>query len=198
MLSRSIPQNIPYVGMDASSSLIQFAQGRSQHRHHRFIVKDLTKKIDLGEKFTHCTLLFVLQNIEDPASVIQIASSHLELGGSLFIVLNHPCFRIPRQSHWGIDEEKKLQYRRIDSYLSPQKIPIQTHPGKNSRVMTWSFHHPLSTYVTLLRSEGLLVSHIEEWVSHKKSVGGRAKMENRAREEIPLFLTLVAKKTSPA
>ena len=36
----------------------------------------------------------------------------------------------------------------------------------------------------------------EEWISDKRSMGKRAGMENRAREEFPLFLAILAKKSS--
>jgi hypothetical protein len=107
--------------------------------------------------------------------------------------MNHPCFRVPRQSSWGVDEQKKLQYRRIDRYMEPLKIPIQTHPGQGDKSpQTWSFHHPLSTYVEGLSKSGFVIEKIEEWLSDKLSTGGKAKMENRSRLEFPLFLTIYA------
>jgi hypothetical protein len=46
----------------------------------------------------------------------------------------------------------------------------------------------------MLTDNGLIIETIEEWVSNKKSTGAKALMEDKARKEIPLFLTLVAKK----
>jgi hypothetical protein len=37
----------------------------------------------------------------------------------MVLLLTHPCFRVPRQSGWGWDEQRKLQYRRVDRYLTP-------------------------------------------------------------------------------
>lgn len=93
-------------------------------------------------------MILSLQNMEDPFSALKNVGSHLDGGGKLVIVMNHPCFRIPRQTHWGVDEGKKLQYRRLDMYMSDLKIPIHAKPskGKKSEV-TWSFHHPLSAYM---------------------------------------------------
>ncbi len=75
------------------------------------------------------------------------------------------------------------------------KIPIQAHPskGKDSPV-TWTFHHPLSSYFQWLNATGFTVETMEEWVSTKESEGKNAKMENRSRAEFPLFLTIVANK----
>jgi len=36
---------------------------------------------------------------------------------------------------------------------------------------------------------------MEEWISDKKSTGAKARMENRSREEFPLFLALLAQKS---
>ncbi len=144
--------------------------------------------------FTHATIILALQNVAHPEAVLQNAARHLQPGGTLVIVLNHPCFRIPRQTHWGIDAPKKLQYRRIDRYLSPLKIPIQAHPSQKERsATTWSFHRPLSAYSRFLTDAGFSIIQIEEWISDKISTGKAAKMENRARAEFPLFLTFKAR-----
>lgn len=198
ILSRQIPSSVPYLGVDISASLIHFAKERAKGRLRRFIEADLNKPLDLPPKsYTHATLILSLQNIEDPQGPLNNAAHLLKKGGKLFIVLNHPCFRIPRQTSWGIDDKKQIQYRRIDRYLSPLKIPIQTHPGKKaSEEQTWSFHYPLSTYSKCLHQAGFVIEEIEEWCSDKKSMGSKAKMEDLSRREFPLFLTIVSSMNS--
>jgi hypothetical protein len=94
-----------------------------------------------------------------------------------------------------VDEENKIQYRRIDRYFTPMKIPIQAHPSQGQEsTTTWSFHHPLSDYTHWLHEAGFSINLIDEWCSDKESIGRTAKMENRARQEIPLFLTIAAQK----
>jgi hypothetical protein len=79
--------------------------------------------------------------------------------------------------------------------LTPLKIPISTHPVKGEEsATTWTFHFPLSAYFHWLNEAGLKVILLEEWASDKKSTGPKAKMENRARIEFPLFLTVIAQK----
>ncbi|MBS0649270.1 MAG: class I SAM-dependent methyltransferase [Verrucomicrobia bacterium] len=193
VLSRHLPVDVDYTGIDASPSLIQQAKKRSKKSFH---VADITKPLHLNlPPFSHATLILVIQNLEDHKKAIENAFRFLKPGGKLLIVMNHPCFRIARQSSWGVDEPKKLQYRRLDLYMSSLKIPIQTKPsaGEKSET-TWSFHHPLSTYFQALAKTGFLVATLEEWVSDKKSTGPKARMENRSREEFPLFLALLAVK----
>ncbi|MBM3193131.1 MAG: class I SAM-dependent methyltransferase [Chlamydiae bacterium] len=191
-LQEHIPSSVRYTGVDASKSLINLAKKR---REGSFEVHDLTKPLSLKEKdFTHITLILSLQNMGPPDVVLKSAKEHLAKDGSIFIVLNHPCFRVPRQTSWGIDEAKKIQFRRIDRYLTPLIIPIAMAPSKKEESeVTSSYHYPISTYINILGDLSLGVTHMEEWISDKQSSGKFAKMENRSREEIPLFLLLQAR-----
>lgn len=193
VLARKLPKEIPYTGIDLSPSLIQAAkrQGKGE-----FLVADICKPLPLKEcAFTHATILLALQNVAFPDRALKHLSPHIQKGGELVIVLNHPCFRIPRQSGWEIDEKQGLQFRRINRYLSPMKIPIQMHPGSGKKSeQTWSFHYPLSYFSRWLSENGFAITHLEEWTSPKKSTGKRAKMENLARSEFPLFLAIKAVK----
>lgn len=193
VLQRRIPKETNYVGIDSSKALVASAKKMSDAN---FIVADACKTLPLGQTdFNAACFILSLQNMENPDLAIQNAASHLKTKGKLLIVLNHPCFRIPRQSHWGFDDQMKVQYRRMNLYMSPQKIPIQTNPGsKKDSATTYSFHNPLSSYITWLSKNGLATTAIEEWCSDKKSVGAKAKIEDRARHEFPLFLAILAEK----
>jgi ubiquinone/menaquinone biosynthesis C-methylase UbiE len=193
VLGRAIPKNINYTGFDIARSLIEEAKKFDRSANHTYLMGDATKELPLGEwKFTHAAIVLALQNIEDADSVISNIQKHLLPNGKLVIVLNHPCFRIPRQSSWGIDETNKLQYRKINRYMSPLKIPITTHPGEQSSPMTWTFHNPLSFYTQILSKHGFVIDVLEEWTSDKESVGKARRMENRSRSEFPLFLAIRA------
>lgn len=195
VLARNLPPHVPYWGVDLASSLIMEAKKKSRKNQH-FLVGDICKPLPVDKKdFTHAAILLALQNVAHPDQALLNASHHMKVGGVLALVLNHPCFRIPRQSAWGMDASKKLQYRRVDSYLSPQKIPIQMHPSKGkASETTWSFHHSISDFSRFLADAGFAILLIEEWASDKTSTGPTAKMENRARAEFPLFLTFLAQK----
>jgi SAM-dependent methyltransferase len=177
-------------GVDASRRLIQTAQRR--WRGPRFLVGDA---LSLEGSFDALVCLLALQNMAPLADIVRSMARVLKPGGRLIWVLNHPCYRIPRQSGWGFDEKRRLQFRRVDRYLSPMRIPIQMHPGAAPDVRTWTFHHPLSAYFSALGSCGLAVDALEEWVSERSSQAGpRARAEDSARAEIPLFLALRARR----
>lgn len=198
VLARFLPKDVYYQGVDIARSLIDFAQSQDKGKNHYYTIADVTKPLPIVKKdFTHATIILALQNLERPDLAIANATHHLIKDGKLLIVLNHPCFRIPRQSSWEIDEKNKLQYRRINRYFSPLRIPINMHPGNGAKSpLTWSFHYPLAFYSEFLFKHGFLIEKIEEWVSDKKSVGDAAKMENRGRSEFPLFMAILAIKAN--
>jgi len=190
VLLEALPKGISYHGVDLSRDLIAQAKKRGGN----FTVADICEPLSLGN-FTHVTAILCLQNVPRADLAIQNAADHLKKGGNFTFVLNHPAFRIPRQTHWEVDEKQKLQYRRINRYLSPLEIPIQMQPSKGEKsVQTWSFHHSISDFSLWLNQAGFVIQLIEEWISPKKSTGKNAKMEDRARMEFPLFLAIKALK----
>ncbi len=195
VLANHLPKNTTYFGLDSAASLVNLAKQNSKNKNHQFFIHDVTRPYPFHyTDFTHAIFILSLQNIEQGSQAILEASRHLKPGGTLAIVLNHPTFRIPRQTSWQIDPQNKTEYRRIDRYLSPIKIPITTHPGQPDSNVTWTFHHPISDYIHWLKEAGLKVTSIEEWSGDKTSVGRAARMENRARAEFPLFMAILAQK----
>lgn len=196
VLARHLPKDVDYVGVDQSSALIESA--KKMTKQGQFFVADACEKLPLENKtFERATFIMSLQNMERGKEAIANAAKHLSAKGKMVLVLNHPCFRIPRQSGWGVEEQKKLQFRKIESYMSAQKIPILTNPGKKEEsANTYSYHHCLTDLSSWLKAAGLLIETVEEWCSDKKSEGKNAKMEDRARKEIPLFMALVATRLS--
>lgn len=188
---RTLPRDVHYTGIDISPELIQQATKLSISKIHQFFVADATQPLPItAQSYDHAASILALQNLQDAASAIANLAQSLKKGGDLVIVLNHPCFRIPRQSSWETDPQNKLEYRRVNRYLSPLEIPINAHPGVKNSPVTWSFHQPISYYVNALSDAGCAVTRMEELVSDKASTGKAAKAENRARAEFPLFLAI--------
>jgi ubiquinone/menaquinone biosynthesis C-methylase UbiE len=196
ILARQIPANIAYTGIDISPSLLKNAQQTDRNRLHEYLVGDALKPLPTKKHdFTHAAIVLAIQNFEEPVLALKNVAKHLAMNGRLVIAMNHPCFRILRQSSWKVDEAQKIQYRRIDRYSSPMKFPIQAHPSKGQQsATTWSFHYPIADYSRWLYEAGFAIELIEEWHSNKVSTGKVAKMENRSREEFPLFLAIRAVK----
>lgn len=187
------------VGVDISPELIAAAQKRTSAEQ----VSGATYFVASAEQVSAVksasmdivTVILSLQNIANVQATVRECMRVLKSDGRLFIVMNHPAFRVSKESGWGWDEEKKVQYRRIDQYLSEAKIKIDMHPGEKQRVYTTTFHRPLQFYFKSLNKAGLAVTRLEEWISHRQGPKGRKfAASERARKEIPLFLFLDVRK----
>jgi SAM-dependent methyltransferase len=142
------------------------------------------------------TAVLTMQNMEHFNRVCKEVARVLTPHGRVVVVLNHPAFRIPKESSWGWDREDGVpgggvQYRRVDTYLTPYKAAIDMHPGAKTGDVTYSFHRSLQDHMKGFAKAGLAITRLEEWISHRKSEPGpRQRAEDIARKEIPLFLAL--------
>ncbi len=184
-----------YTGVDVSDQLLKAAR-----KHHkgagRFLAGDARRLQDVPElraaRFEAVVFLLSLQDIDPLSDALDSAHWALKDGGRLVIVMTHPAFRIPRQSGWGWDENRKLQYRRIDRYLTSLPVPMKAYTGQKSGT-TISFHRPLSDYINGLGERGLLVDALREIPTYKQARHHpRASAENLANAEIPVFAALRA------
>lgn len=186
------------VGVDASPRLLEMARQRHSGEG-TFLLGDarrLTEIPGLREgSFDAVVFLLSLQDMDPLEPALAGASWALRSTGRVVLLLTHPSFRIPRQSGWGWDEGRKLVYRRIDRYLTPLPVPMKPYPGKEQRGVTRSFHRPLEAYVNGLASQGLFVDRLEE-IPVQRIVAGQAdsRADKLARQEIPLFLGIRARK----
>ncbi len=182
-------------GIDISEELINIAKRNSPN-----IAYFVSSADDLNafseSQFDVITITLALQNIEKISQVFKECYRVLKKGGRLVLVLNHPILRIPHKTSWGFDVEKKIQFRRLDSYLSESKHEIIMNPSKKDGIKTISFHRPLQVYVKNLANAGFTIHRLEEWTSHKVSEEGSKKViEDTARKEFPLFMCLECKVT---
>lgn len=186
-------RGIDVTGVDAADELIRAARSRGP-AEIKYLLGDVRDLSDLqAAEFDAAACVMAIQNIHPLPPVFHSIARLLKPTGRLIMVMMHPCFRGPKESSWGWDATAGVQFRRVDRYLIPRKTPIVTHPGSNPDQYTWTFHRPLEAYAKALRQAGFVIDALEEWASHKKSTSGpRAPAENRAREEIPMFLALRA------
>ena len=172
-----------YTGVDTSPKLLAFAR-----RHHgriaRFIEADATALIS-DARFAPASVdvvsfLLSIQDIAPLDGALRSAAWVLRSGGRIAILMTHPCFRVPRQSGWGWDASRRLQFRRVDRYLTKLDVPMKPYGGGRSG-STRSYHRPLAEYINGLAAHGLLVDRIDE-------------IPGLTDREIPLFLGLRAVK----
>ncbi|HHX64811.1 MAG TPA: class I SAM-dependent methyltransferase [Chloroflexi bacterium] len=184
-----------YTGVEVSPRLLHLARQR-HGRCGRFIHGDVRRLSSLPDlhagAFDGVVFMLSIQDMNPLHEALAAAAWALRPRGRLVMLMTHPCFRIPRQSGWGHDDERNLTYRRVDSYLTPLRIPVKPY-GKGRRGTTISYHRPLSEYINALAGCGLLIDSLREITSYKNP-DDRA--ERRANAEIPLFLGLRAVKLS--
>jgi len=181
-------------GTDISKELIDLANKNSPESIKYFVSS--AQKIIFAENntFDKLTIILAAQNMESFGVTLKECSRILKSGGKLFLVLNHPAYRIPKKSDWGFDENRNIQYREVESYMSEIMTKIDMNPGEKDprkKEYTVSFHKPLQSYFRDFNGSGFCVERLEEWISNKKSQGGlRQKAEDKARKEIPLFMCI--------
>ncbi|MFH1145988.1 MAG: methyltransferase domain-containing protein [bacterium] len=192
-------QGANVIGVDIAAELLLLAKKKikSDIEHAaEFYVSSADDLRHIKDKSVDkITIIMAIQNIDNVNGVFKECQRVLKDKGSLHIVMNHPCFRVPQQTAWEWDETRHTQYRQVNRYLSELKIKIAMHPGKDPGAMTISFHRPLQYYFKMLKKNNFAVIGLEEWISNKQSgKGPRQQAEDRARKEIPLFLTLTVGK----
>ncbi len=200
------------VGIELSKSLVEEAKKKYPDvKFHAGSAESMSFLTGAGCDKAVATL--ALQNMDNPHKVLAECARVLKTSGKLYIVMTHPAFRVLKNSEWGWDPAPESatrsrygassvggrMYRKIYAYLSESKEKITMHPSMEQagapEGYTVSFHRPLQTYFKLLKNSGFAVTTLEEWESNKKSEPGpRAKAEDVARREIPLFLFLEAEK----
>ncbi len=185
-------------GLDIGRELVLIAKQKDSQS--KYLVGNAEKMESITSAyFDAAVIVLALQNIKNYQNAISEIARVLKPGGRLLVVLNHPAFRIPKKSFWGYDEEAKIQYRKLDGYMSEFSKAMDMHPGKKistSLKTTFSYHRPLQVYFKAFNKAGLVVTNLEEWISNKKSDSGpRANAENVARIEFPLFMAIMLKKS---
>jgi ubiquinone/menaquinone biosynthesis C-methylase UbiE len=185
------------LGVDASKRLIDAARHRAAEGNIRYVVADARALGELADgSFDAAACIMAVHDLDPIEPLFCELARAMKSGGRAVIVCMHPCFRIPRQSSWGWDEERKTQYRRLDRYNSVLSVPIATHPGSDPNEHTVFFHRPLAAYINALGAAHLHIDACEELLSHHVSQpGGHSRGENRARQEFPVFLALRAVKS---
>jgi ubiquinone/menaquinone biosynthesis C-methylase UbiE len=189
------------LGVDASEKLIEAANSRSTQRT-QYQVHDAEQLESLETEFAPfdaAVCVMALMNIDDLEAVMRGVFSKLRPGGRFVCVISHPAFRVMGGSAWGWAHDERttqpVQFRRVDQYLGSSRSRIVMNPGEVAQgkpaITTTTHNRPMSAYINAGTGAGLLVRSCEEWTSNRESEPGpRAKAENHARKEIPLFMAL--------
>ena len=192
LLSSIVDAGASYVGIDASKILIRRAISRYGKGFQ--VIHGNAERLGrhgIGAPVDAAMFLLSIQDMPSLDGVIRAVKSSLAPRGRIVIVMTHPCFRIPRMSGWGIDQGRKLVFRRVDGYITSRKIPVQLH-GRNS-VRSYSYHRPLQDYVSALRRSGFRIdAFIERSMTKEQHSRLNARGQGRHNEDIPVLLGIRA------
>lgn len=185
------------VASDLSKKLIETAKKDSKEKVLFYITPAHRAQFLKDNTIDTIVIVLAIQNIENVNEVLVECKRILKKDGRIVLVLNHPAFRIPQASDWHF--ENGIQSRIVSKYLSESKISIDMTPGEKNpkkKISTITFHRSLQYYMKLFSKNGLAITRLEEWISHKQSgLGPRQNAEDKSRKEIPMFMCLEIKKT---
>lgn len=182
--------------VDASARLIAAAKRRhGRVRDARFLVGDARRLrsvsgLEAGQ-FDAATFLLSIQDMDPLDDVVASVDWALRPAATVVLLMTHPAFRQPRHSGWGVDEGRKLTYRRVDAYLGELAVPMKSLGGGPP---TRSFHRPISAYVNAFANAGFATDAMLEIpdLPPGRRPGKVARGDERASQEIPIFLALRA------
>jgi ubiquinone/menaquinone biosynthesis C-methylase UbiE len=182
--------------VDASAQLITAAKRRhGRLRGARFVVGDARRLPSLAaldaHSFDAATFLLSIQDMDPLEDVVRGVDWALKPVSRVVLLMTHPAFRQPRHSGWGVDERRKLTYRRVDGYLSELAVPMKSLGGGPP---TRSFHRPIGAYVNALADAGFATDAMLELpdLPPDRRPGRGPRGDARANAEIPIFLGLRA------
>jgi 2-polyprenyl-3-methyl-5-hydroxy-6-metoxy-1,4-benzoquinol methylase len=192
-------------GIDLAPSLISMAKKRgSEGKPIQYIKADITDllsnnnnlKFDLKENhYDVATIILTIQNVDKIRPLFKAVNKLLKVDGSVYIVMVHPAFRIPKSSDWYFNPLNNKQARIMYQYLNSHKIEITMHPGEAESAVTYHFHRPIKTYLNALSMEKLYPTFIDELITHKKEQKGiKSEQIEAAKAEFPMFMLIKATK----
>lgn len=185
-----------YTGVEVSEQLLKYAQ--QYHKDKGRFVRDDALQMPNNPalakgSFDAAVFLLSIQDMNPLEPIIGSTRQMLKPNSRIVLMMTHPAFRIPRQSGWGYDENRKLTYRRIDRYVTPLDVPMKQYTKRSSGTSI-SFHRPIQDYVNALSDAGFYTTRMSEITIDKNFElrQNRSKSQTKADAEIPIFLGILA------
>jgi SAM-dependent methyltransferase len=110
-----------------------------------------------AEMFDALMICLSLEHMEPFEPAVAEVGRVLVPGGTFLLFLNHPLLQAP-ESGWIDDQVLDEQYWRVGPYLHDDVSMEEVAPGIKLPFM----HRPLSRYINVMATCGLLVEHMDE------------------------------------
>jgi SAM-dependent methyltransferase len=152
---RLAARGIEVVGLDPTVAQLAVARERGgAARYARALAEQLPCRSAVFDAVVMC---LVIEHIHPFEPVIAEIARVLTPGGRFLLLLNHPLLQTTG-SGWVDDHILEEQYWRVGPYLVDDRGTEEVAPGVELPFM----HRPLSRYVHVMGSRGLLVDDMDE------------------------------------
>lgn len=137
-------------GVDISSGSIDYA--KNKYPNVRFICDDICN-INDKEKYDMCLAVMVLNNMADAPKFFEVAHNLLVNGGTMILVLPHPCF-------WPQQHLKNIDFAYSNEKYYEYLFATQGCQNYSSNVLY--FHRKLETYLKYIKQSGFRIIDFHE------------------------------------
>ena len=149
ILTNILAKSCKVIGLDISPESIAFC--KKSYPNISFICKSIFQ-YHPKVLFDTCFAVLVLHCMEDLSKFYHSVNLLLRTGGSLLIVIPHPCF-------WPYHKiESFINYSSAEKYILPFRIKNNHHYPSNMLY----FHRTLSEYINRAAQNDLHIEKIEE------------------------------------
>ena len=140
-------------GIDASEKSIRLAKEKYGKNHITF-KKSTIAEFCFEKKFDSCVANMVFMTDPDMLESLKNINKHLNVGGSLLIMITHPCFW---PFYWEYESKEWFKYSK-EIY-----IENEFHTSLSDTIgITTHIHRPISMYFNNIKIAGFDVERIEE------------------------------------
>ena len=138
------------MGIDISSVSIDYAKNKYPNIH--FVCDDICNISD-RHKFDMCLAVMVLNNMSDAQKFFEVARDLLVAGGTMILVLPHPCF-------WPQQHLKNIEFTYSKERYYEYLFATQGCKDYSSNVLY--FHRMLETYLKYIKQTGFKIIDFHE------------------------------------
>ena len=184
-------------GVEIAPSLVTAAKRREQNNRLgiTYTVGNASDLSEFGDDtYDAVQANMVLMDAEDGSGLLREAARVLRQGGQFVLSITHPCFNIAGGSsrfqetdHFGTNHSVRV-WRYLDPFSAEGTV------ASGQPVPHTYYHRPLSWYSRVLRSAGLVITHLDEPVPDDEFAEANPDSYDR-QLEVPWFLIIGTVKT---
>jgi SAM-dependent methyltransferase len=169
------------LGLDVSERMLGRARAETRDAAIAYVRADLERLEVPGGAFDLVYSALALHYVRDLAGLLARVHAALTPGGALVFSVEHPIYTAPASPGWSVDAAGRSAW------------PVAGYLDEGPRSTDWLVkgvikqHRTIATYVNLLISEGLAISHLDEWGPSEDQIASHPEWANE-RQRPPFLL----------